>query len=59
MSVRLSRCIAYCLERARACREKGSAASLASQRNFSDLEDWCLGFGRELRILGAPGQQDQ
>jgi hypothetical protein len=40
MLVRLSQCIAYCLERARACREKADAfISSTSQSDFSDLED--------------------
>jgi len=45
MLVRLSQCIAYCLERARSCREKACcAADLTSQRDFSDLEDRWLGL---------------
>jgi hypothetical protein len=40
MLVRLSQCIAYCLERARGCREKADAStSLTGQSDFSDLED--------------------
>jgi hypothetical protein len=40
MLVRLSQCIAYCLERARGCREKADAStSLTGQTDFSDLED--------------------
>jgi len=40
MLVRLSRCIAYCLERARACHEKALASiSLTSRSDFFDLEN--------------------
>jgi hypothetical protein len=40
MLVRLSRCIAYCLEHACACREKAHAStSLSGRDDFSDLED--------------------
>jgi hypothetical protein len=45
MLVRLSQRIARCLERARLCREQASAAAdLASQRDFSDLQDRWLGL---------------
>jgi hypothetical protein len=48
MLVRLSQCIAYCLERARGCREKADAStSLNGQSDFSDLED------RWLRLAGS------
>jgi hypothetical protein len=40
MLVRLSQCIAYCLERARGCREKAdTSTSLTGRSDFSDLED--------------------
>jgi hypothetical protein len=48
MLVRLSQCIAYCLERARGCREKADVStSLTGQSDFSDLED------RWLRLVGS------
>jgi hypothetical protein len=62
MVVSLSRCIAYCLEHARACREKAHAStSLSGQSDFSDLEArWLrLAASYEFSERLASGMNDQ